>query len=250
MPVLRKIAYLVVLSNLAIIFMLAVSLLPKSHFIAFAGKKSVFRKVTHTKIVALTFDDGPDPRYTLPILDILKEYQAPATFFMVGNNINKYPDIAKKVVAEGHEVGNHTMDHRPLTDLTPPEVYHEIEDCYKTIRTVTGVVPKYFRSPKGLTTPDVEAVTNTFEMSEILWTLTIENKKAPTPEAMVERVINKIEPGSIILLHDGRLDRTNTVKALPLLIKELRNNGYRIVPLSELLLTNDSLDFEPIQLYI
>ncbi|SHE90830.1 polysaccharide deacetylase family protein [Desulforamulus putei] len=199
------------------------------------GSKAIYRKETDDKIVALTFDDGPDPRYTVPILDTLKKYQAPATFFMVGNNVKAYPEIARKIVAEGHEVGNHTMTHPRLTDVTPEEAFVEIESAYQTIIDVTGAVPVYFRSPKGLTTDYVEKTAASLGMKEILWTVTIENRSATTPEEMADRVLKKVKPGYIILLHDGRLDRMKTVEALPLLLNGLKEKGYTVVPLAQLL---------------
>ncbi len=218
-----------------IIILICLSIISPAVLKVALGSKAVYRKVTEDKIVALTFDDGPDPRYTVPILDTLKEFQAPATFFMVGNNVISYPEIAKRIVAEGHEVGDHTMTHPRLTDLTPEQAYVEIERGYQTIIDVTGTVPEYFRSPKGLSTGYVEEAVSSLGMKEILWTVTIENRAATTPEEMSNRVLNKIKPGYIILLHDGRLDRTKTVQALPLLLKGLREQGYKVVPLSELL---------------
>ena len=210
--------------------------------IALNGTHGIYRAETNRKIVSLTFDDGPDPRFTLPILDTLKEYQAPATFFMVGNNVKTYPDIAQRIVAEGHEVGNHTMSHPTLPNLDPTETYQEISSCYHTIHDITGVLPHYFRSPKGLTTDSVEKSLPNFELQEIFWTVTIENRDSPTPEEMVSRVLQKVQPGYIILLHDGRLDRSKTVQALPLLLKELKRQGYQVVPLSDLLQDQDDTE--------
>ncbi|GAB6158849.1 hypothetical protein JCM39194_20490 [Desulfotomaculum varum] len=204
------------------------------------GSKAVYRKDTGDKIVALTFDDGPDPRYTVPMLDTLKRYHTPATFFMVGNNVKAHPDIAKRIVAEGHEVGNHTMTHPNLTDLSPDEAYIELATAQQTIIGVTGIAPVFFRSPKGLTTGYVEQAAASLGMQEILWSVTIENRSATTPQEMAQRVLNKVKPGYIILLHDGRLDRSKTVEALPLLLKGLQEKGYRVVTLSQLLQWDDN----------
>lgn len=206
--------------------------------IALGGNKAIYRKTTNIKVVALTFDDGPDPRFTNSILDTLKKYNVPATFFMVGDNVKAHPEIAKRIVAEGHEVGDHTMTHPTLTDLTPEEAYNEIESGYQTIISTTGTVPLYFRSPKGLTTDYAQSAASSLGMKEILWTVTIENRNAPTSEEMANRVLNKIQPGYIILLHDGRLDRTKTVKALPLLLDGLKEKGYKVISLTDLLTIN------------
>lgn len=202
---------------------------------AIGSKKITYQKITTNKLVALTFDDGPEPRFTVPILDILKEYHAPATFFMVGNQVIKHPDIAKRIIQEGHEVGNHTMNHLVMTELVPNEVFAEIKNGKDAIKEVTNTVPHYYRSPKGLTNAYVEKAVSSLDMKEILWTVTIENHDAQTPEAMANRVLSKVQPGFIILLHDGRLDRTKTVKSLPLLLRGLQEKGYKVVSLSELL---------------
>jgi len=208
--------------------------------VAIGKSKSIYRIKTNKKVVALTFDDGPDPRFTLPILDTLKEYQTPATIFMVGNNVKTYPDIVKRVLQEGHEIRNHTMTHPELPDLTQEQANAEIESCSQVIAKTTGKQPIYFRPPKGLSNDYVGKDAASLGMRQIFWSVTIENSSAPTPQAMAERVLNKVEPGNIILLHDGRLDRTKTVKALPLLLKGLKERGYQVISLSEMLQMENS----------
>lgn len=216
----------IVLAVFFLTMLFCLSVLGSTGFKVALGSKAIYRKETDEKIVALTFDDGPDPRYTVPILDTLKEFQAPATFFMIGDNVIAHPEIAHRIIAKGHEVGGHTMTHPRLTDLTPDEAYIEIQRGYQTIIDVTGSTPKYFRSPKGLTTDYVVEAVSSLGMKEILWTVTIENRAAATPEEMSDRVLNKLKPGYIILLHDGRLDRSKTVQALPLLLRGLQEQGY------------------------
>lgn len=202
---------------------------------ALGSDSIVYHVKTTKKVVALTFDDGPDPRYTTPMLDTLREFNAQATFFVVGQNVLKHPEILQVIVRDGHEIGNHTMNHPRLPDLTPEEVRRELSSCSNVIHQLTGQKPYYFRSPKGLTTPAVASSLARLGMREIHWSMTIENRSAKTPEEMANRIISKIKPGHIILLHDGRLDRTNTVKALPILLVGLKQQGYQVVTLSELL---------------
>ncbi|SHK23841.1 polysaccharide deacetylase family protein [Desulforamulus aeronauticus] len=199
------------------------------------GHKAICRVDVTDKVVALTFDDGPDPRYTLPILDTLRQYHAHACFFVVGKNVEAYPNIAKKIISEGHEIGNHTMTHPQMPDLSARETHQEISGCQQIVEKTIGQLPMYYRSPKGLSTDYAKTSASTFGLQEILWTLTIENRNAPTPEKMANRVLEKVQPGYIILLHDGRLNRSKTVQALPLLLKGLQDRGFRVVSLSDLL---------------
>jgi peptidoglycan/xylan/chitin deacetylase (PgdA/CDA1 family) len=190
---------------------------------------------TRQKVVALTFDDGPDPRFTPQVLRILKENKITATFFVIGEEAQLHPDLVKQEAAEGHEIENHTFTHpdlRQRTDLTTSE---EILWCQSTIADLTGRSPIYFRPPRKLYNDETIQMTELYGYRLVLWTVCMENRSAPTPQAMSSRVLRYCRPGSIILAHDGRLDRTPTVKALPLLIKELKKKGYRFVTLHELL---------------
>lgn len=186
------------------------------------------------KVVALTFDDGPDPRFTPIILDILKQHHCKATFFMVGQNVFQHQDIVLKALVEGHEIENHTMTHPNLDKLPQNEVLWEINNCSKQIAKITGLEPIYFRPPIGQSNHTVHKAAIDLNLQEVRWTICIENRSAPTPELMAQRVLQRIKPGSIILLHDGRLDRTQTIKALPILLQGLKERGYQTVTLSQL----------------
>src|SRR5437763_10715233 len=117
-----------------------------------SGRKgAVVRVDTHQRLVALTFDDGPDPRWTPRVLDLLREYHAHATFFEVGKNVVAHPDLVHAVLADGNEVGDHTWDHPDLDLMSPAQVDQEIERGADAIRQVGAPAPRYFRPPKGLT---------------------------------------------------------------------------------------------------
>lgn len=177
-------------------------------------------------VVALTFDDGPDPRFTPAILDILRQEHVPATFFVVGRNALLYPDLVRQELADGHVVGNHTFDHLTLADAGPELIRSEIRMGQEAIQEAGGGTPTLFRPPDGLISAALPAVARELGYRVVLWSAAVENHTAPTPVLMVRRVLRLVRPGSIILLHDGRLDRTRTVEALPLLIEQLKARGY------------------------
>jgi len=199
----------------------------------------VTRANTDQKVVALTFDDGPDPRYTPQVIEILREYKVPATFFVVGEDARLYPEIIAQEVKAGHEVENHSFTHPDLlreTDLTTSE---EILWCQQAVTDLTGRDPLYFRPPRGLYNLDILKLADVIGYRVVLWTVCLENQKAPTPRQMVERVMKRCVPGAIILAHDGRTDRSKSVQALPLLLQSLQEKGYRLVTLHELLTAYD-----------
>lgn len=199
------------------------------------GKVVISAHTQGEKLVALTFDDGPDPRFTPRILDILKEYQVPATFFVIGQAVQNHQELFKRELAEGHEIANHTFSHQDLVTISEREIELEIDLTNNLLEQLTGKVPDYFRPPRGRFDWRLVEICELRGQTIVLWTVCIENQQMKTPTAMANRVINKVYPGAIILGHDGRLDRSKTVQALPLIITGLKAKGYRFVTLSELL---------------
>lgn len=199
------------------------------------GGKVIYHGYTDEKAVALTFDDGPDPRFTPQVLEILTKYKVPATFFVVGAQVERYPDLVREQVALGHELANHTYSHPELTKVALPEVFAEIQKDQLTILRFTGTSPSFFRPPKKLYNQDIIKLAGNLGLPTVLWTVCIENHSVKTPEAMARRVIGQAKKGGIILGHDGRLDRQKTVDALPAIIEGYQKKGYRFVTLSELL---------------
>jgi len=192
--------------------------------------------VTSEKVVALTFDDGPDPTYTPRVLEILHRYGVHATFFEEGRMIQRYPRLARTVYAQGNVVGNHTYDHPYLTRLSPKAVHTEIDACDRILASEVGISTHLFRSPRGDWNPTIYREARRDHDHLILWTVALEHHDVPTPKAMAQRVLNHVQPGAIILMHDsGSVPRETTVQALPMLIEGLQKRGYRCVTVPELL---------------
>jgi len=188
------------------------------------------------KIVALTFDDGPHPIYTPQILDILDQYQAKATFFMIGNRMEQYPDIVRDVSARGHLIANHTYTHPyNLRTLSPEKLKWEVDQCQQNMQTIAGQNTYLFRPPRGILNQEIIKIVQDKGYTIVLWGICTFNRKAPTPEMMANRVIKQAHPGQIVLLHDGRTDfRWKDVVATRLIVASLSRQGYRFVTLEEL----------------
>jgi peptidoglycan/xylan/chitin deacetylase (PgdA/CDA1 family) len=185
--------------------------------------------------IAITFDDGPDPRYTGGILDVLADRAVPATFFCVGLNVAGHPDLVARVVADGHEVGNHTWSHAYLPELTGDEVARQIDATNAALTAVTGRVPVLMRPPYGARTPDALDRIAAAGMTTVVWDVDPGDWARPGPQKIIDNTVAQVAAGSIILLHDGGGDRAATVAALPGLVDGLRSRGYRFVPLPQLL---------------
>jgi len=193
----------------------------------------------------LTFDDGPRPPVTGPILDTLARERVPAAFFLVGAAVRQHPDMARRVAAAGHMIGNHTRSHRKLHRLGPRAVRAELMGGHQDIVEITGETPRVFRAPHGYRNPFVTRVTNTLGYRTMGWTFGVWDSDRPPPEEIRRRVRVKLKPGAIILLHDGdgydpagtteRGDRSNTRAALPGIIADARAAGYEFRSLGELL---------------
>jgi len=183
--------------------------------------------------VALTFDDGPHPEHTPVLLDILAAYRVRATFFVIGQQVRRFPDIARRIVAEGHELGNHTFGHPVLTQLGDSQVLAEIDRTQDIIWQTVGQVPVTMRPPYGALSPQqarmVQARRN---LPNILWTVDPEDWRSPGPAVVAERMVRGARPGAIILAHDIK---RGTVRAVPDAIEGIRARGLHPVTLSELL---------------
>ena len=180
------------------------------------------------KRVAITFDDGPHPKNTLKILDLLKEHEAKATFFMLGSRVDFYPAIAKMVAENGHELGNHTWNHKDLTTLSPESISREVEDTNEIILKVTGQEASVLRPPYGSTN---EVIENYIDLPSVLWTVDTLDWKSHDPQEVLKAVKENVEDGSIILMHDIH---ETTVEALDLVLNYLNKNDYKFVTVSEL----------------
>lgn len=187
------------------------------------------------KLLALTFDDGPDPLYTGAVLEILKRYDVKATFFVVGENAADHPDLIQEQTKAGHKIENHTYTHADLSLTNEAGTEEEIQKTDKLLSTMLGREIKYFRPPKKLFRQETIEIAERNGYQTVLWTICVENSSSPTPQAMAKRVIEAARPGMIILAHDGRLDRSQTLLALPIIIEAYQKRGYQFVILEELL---------------
>jgi peptidoglycan-N-acetylglucosamine deacetylase len=181
--------------------------------------------------IALTFDDGPKPPYTGQVLDILSRYGIPATFFCVGLQSSAFPDEVARISAEGHGLGNHTWSHPYLPDLSRPQLREQIT---RTSELLDGD-GRLFRPPYGSRTPEVMSWLSEEDVTIALWDVEPFDWARPGPEEIARVALEQTQPGSIILLHDGGGDRSQTVAALPALIEGLFERDYRFVLVDELL---------------
>ncbi|OGO17204.1 MAG: hypothetical protein A2Z15_00895 [Chloroflexi bacterium RBG_16_50_11] len=239
-PTLRKRMALAVSAMLA--FFIAFSMYGYFSPISPVFGKIYYKGNTTDKVVALTFDDGPNGIYTTQILDILGEYDIKATFFVIGKNVLFYPDIARRMIAEGHVIGNHSNTHDANHALSA-QGSRDLEDAQEIILNVTGVLPHLYRPPHGKKTPWELDCVNENSLIEILWSVAANDQPNPDTDldkavqTFVGKIVSKAYPGSIILLHDGygtehnnqNSDRSFTVKALRSIIEQLLAQGYRFV---------------------
>jgi peptidoglycan/xylan/chitin deacetylase (PgdA/CDA1 family) len=186
--------------------------------------------------VALTFDDGPNPPWTGRVLDVLEAYAVPATFFCIGLHAKGHSEELARMREAGHRVGNHTWSHPFLPDLSMPELQEQLLRTDEAV--AAGVGPsahRLFRPPYGSGTPDVfgwlEAEPAT---TVVLWDVDTNDWAMPGPEAIATSVAQQTRPGSIVLMHDGGGDRSQTVEALPAIIEDLLGRGLRLVTVDEL----------------
>lgn len=180
--------------------------------------------------VALTFDDGPDIRYTPLLLDGLKERDVKASFFLLGEKIEQYPELVRRIQEEGHLVGNHTYHHVQLDKLNETKAREEILKTNNLIYETTGVYPQYMRPPFGAWKKNLELCV---EMLPVFWTIDTLDWKVKNTERIVRTVQEEIEDGAIILMHD---EYDTSVEAALQVVDELKEQGYELVTVDRLIL--------------
>ena len=183
--------------------------------------------------IAMTFDDGPSAVLTPRLLDILKQRNIKATFFVLGQLVQEHPEIVARAVAEGHEIGNHSWDHKALNKLGEGGLRHELADTSGEISKAAGKPVTLMRPPYGATNPRLNrAIEKEYGMKVILWSVDPFDWRRPGPQVIQQRIVAGTQPGAIILAHDIH---PGTIEAMPATLDALLAKGYKFVTVSELL---------------
>ena len=191
--------------------------------------------VKEGKKIALTFDDGPHPKNTEKILEILEEYGIKATFFVIGVNVKNYPKTLEKIVSSGHEIGNHTYTHRILKNKTKEEIIKELADTESEICKYYSPSTCLIRPPCGIYDENLIEIALENKYKIVLWNIDTKDWEHATSHSIENKVMNMVNGGDIILFHDYISGENNTPNALRTIIPKLLNDGYTFVTVSELL---------------
>jgi peptidoglycan/xylan/chitin deacetylase (PgdA/CDA1 family) len=187
--------------------------------------------ITEEKLVALTFDDGPYP-LTEAYLAALAQAEARATFFLVAGRARRYPELARRVALEGHEIGNHSLYHGRLAAQGEENARAELVEANRWLQEITGRLPAFFRPPYGEKNEGLLQAAQAAGLTVVAWSVDPRDWEDPPPEVIVKRVLDHLRPGAIVLLHEGH---PHTLRALPELLSALKQRGYVVVTVSELL---------------
>jgi peptidoglycan-N-acetylglucosamine deacetylase len=200
------------------------------------------RTLTHLpgpgQLVAITFDDGPNPRATPRILDVLRREQVLATFFVLGRHAERWPELVRRMADEGHQLGNHGYWHRKLHRRGPAYVRGDLSRGTQAIERASGVRPRHFRAPHGFRSPWVTSIARSLGQQTVGWSLGVWDSARPGPKEIARRALEGLRAGSILLLHDGdgydaEGDRMQTAEALPMIIDGLRARGFQFTTLPD-----------------
>jgi len=198
-----------------------------------ASSVSYSRVRTNLPYIAMTFDDGPHPQNTPRLLDMLRERNIKATFYVTGRSVNLYPQITRRIVAEGHEIGNHTWTHPNLRKLSNTQVRSELNRTRDIIISTCGVKPRTMRPPYGALSQSQRAwIHKEYGYPTILWSVDPEDWKKPGPSVVTSRILNNTRNGGIVLAHDLHKP---TIDAMPATFDGLLRKGFKFVTVSQLL---------------
>jgi len=215
--------------------MLTVLTVSAINVFALNNAEIVKRNDNATKYIALTFDDGPHARYTDEILDILKENDVKATFFVIGENAKTHPEILKRIANEGHEIGNHTYHHVYISKCGRDKITKEIKETENTVYSITGTRPIVFRPPGGYYSKEsIEQIRN-MGYECVLWSVDTKDWTLPAVEKVISTVSKETVGGDIILFHDHNQKGSPTPSSVRRLIPMLKEKGYTFLTVSELL---------------
>ncbi len=197
--------------------------------------KVYYKSQSSAKKIALTFDDGPHPRITRQVLEILDEYGIKATFFVIGQNVKNYPETMKLLAESGCEIGNHTFSHKSLKNMNSDQIKKEIEDCQKILSDNFSVESTLLRPPQGMFSDALKEISAELDYDIILWSIdTLDWAHTPYSD-ISKKVLSNVKNGDIILMHDYISGDNQNCKALRLIIPELLEQGYEFVTVSELI---------------
>ena len=221
------------LAGLMACLLVAAFLAYASFHISFGAYLRAFcRKPTDEKIIALTFDDGPHPVHTPRVLDVLKQYDVRATFFVIGKHISGNEDILKQIQAEGHQTGNHSFAHKnTFPFLGAKKMADDLMQCEQAIRRVTGFPTKWFRPPFGVTNPNVAKAVKIRGYKVAGWSIRSLDTVKSDKEKVIRRIVSRLRPGAVVLLHDHL---PNTPYVLEKTIQQAKKRGYDFVTMEQL----------------
>jgi peptidoglycan-N-acetylglucosamine deacetylase len=189
-------------------------------------------------VVSLTFDDGPNPRATTRILEVLRAEGVVATFFVLGRHAERWPELVRRAALEGHQLANHGYFHRKLHRRSPAYVRDDLTRGTEQIVRASGVRPRHFRAPHGFRNPWVTPIAASLGQRTVGWSLGVWDSARPGADVIAERTLAGMHAGSILLLHDGDGydpdgDRLQTAEALPAILDGLRRRGFRFTTLPD-----------------
>jgi peptidoglycan/xylan/chitin deacetylase (PgdA/CDA1 family) len=205
---------------------------------------AIVRFPVDEKFVVLTYDDGPNPPHTQALLEVLKEHDVKATFFLKGRNIEAFPELVRAVAEAGHEIGNHSYSHRPMLSFSEEDMREEVMRTNLLIENELGYQPMFFRPPYGVQGPGLKRALEELGMISIIMSDHGTDWELTDPALIAEAVLESVAPGSIVLLHDGHGDvddplaqdsRAATVAATGMIIQALKDQGYQFATVGELL---------------
>ncbi len=188
--------------------------------------------------IALTFDDGPNPYYTPQVLAVLQRFGIKATFFDIGYLAKDYPTLVQQEYRAGHIVGQHSWSHPDLTRLSVSNVRYQLATASDAIQSATGRRPAFFRPPYGAVNSTVMQQAKALDLSVILWNDDPRDWSMPGVNVIIQRAVGEAHNGTIILMHDGGGNRSQTIAALPTIIMTLQSRGFRFVTMQQLVQDN------------
>ena len=203
------------------------------------------------KKIALTFDDGPNPACTSALLDVLAKHNVRATFFMIGQFVRQQPELTRRVLAAGHEVGNHTFSHPNLSLASERKTRQELADCESALKDAgVGNQSGLFRPPFGARRPVTFRIARELGLTPIQWSVTAFDWNAPSAERIEQNVEKRLRGGDVLLFHDGghravNTDRMHTVNAVASLVPKLVDRGYEFVTIGDWIKASDASDGSP-----